>query len=210
MGRSYWVLSENDTWTRGLGSRCLSLARWVFPPIHGDDRTVRLWKIDGPQPESKMTMIGHENAILCCIFAPPSCYQHLATLAGLSILPPRSSIAEFMATGSRDKTIKLWDSRGSCIKTLIGHDNCVRALAFHPCGKYLLSVSDDKSLQCWDLTQDGKCVRTLANRHDHFTSCLTWAPPIAKSKHKHAPNGDANAAPTKTGAMPRSCRLGVL
>jgi platelet-activating factor acetylhydrolase IB subunit alpha len=89
-------------------------------------------------------------------------------------------MAEFMATGSRDKTIKLWDARGVCLMTLVGHDNWVRALVFHPGGKYLLSVSDDKTLRCWDLSQEGKCVRTLQDTHDRFVTCLKWAPGLVK------------------------------
>lgn len=163
----------------------------------GDDRTVRLWNISGPQPESKTTMTGHEHAILCCVFAPPSAYQHLASLAGLRNRPPRSSGTEFVATGSRDNTIKLWDSGGSCFKTLIGHDNWVRALAFHPGGKYLLSVSDDKSLRCWDLSQDAKCVKTLKGLHSHFISCLKWAPSVVKCRDKQPLNGDVSGTPSK-------------
>lgn len=85
-----------------------------------------------------------------------------------------------MATGSRDKTIKLWDAGGTCFKTLVGHDNWVQALAFHPGGKYLASVADDKTMRCWDLSQDGKCIKVLTSLHDHFISCLKWAPAIQK------------------------------
>jgi platelet-activating factor acetylhydrolase IB subunit alpha len=83
-----------------------------------------------------------------------------------------------MATGSRDKNIKLWDSHGNCLKTLEGHDNWVRALVFHPGGKYLLSVSDDKTLRCWDLSQDGRCVKVLKDSHERFITCLKWVPGI--------------------------------
>lgn len=145
----------------------------------GDDMTARLWDIS--TSKDKLIMLGHSHYIECCTLAPPSTYRYLALLAGIKKPPPTSSTAEFMATGSRDKTIKLWDARGICLKTLVGHDNWVRALAFHPGGRYLLSVSDDKTLRCWDLSQDGKCVRTLADTHERFVSCLRWAPDIVKN-----------------------------
>lgn len=142
----------------------------------GDDKTVRLWDIS-TNPESRLTGDGHENFNMCCAIAPPASSQYLAALTGLK--GPISS-AEFMATGSRDKTIKLWDSRGACIMTLVGHDNWVNAIVFHPGGKYLLSVSDDKTIRCWDLSQQGKCVRIVRDANDNFISCLKWAPGIIK------------------------------
>ncbi|KAH8594789.1 WD40-repeat-containing domain protein [Bisporella sp. PMI_857] len=68
-----------------------------------------------------------------------------------------------------DKSIKVWDARGTLIKTLVGHNNWVRGLVFHPGGRYLLSVSHGKVLKCWDLEQEGK----LAN-------CIRWAPGAIK------------------------------
>jgi platelet-activating factor acetylhydrolase IB subunit alpha len=161
----------------------------------GNDQTVRLWDISIPNPETKLTMFGHENTVECCAFAPPSSYEHFATLAGLKKPPAASSTAEFMATGGRDKLIKLWDSRGTCLKTLVGHDNWIKAIIFHPGGKYLLSAADDKSIRCWDLSQEGKCVKVLSNAHDHFVTCIKWAPEIATSQ----PAADGGAAAASNG-----------
>lgn len=155
----------------------------------GNDRVPRLW--DASSGETKSTFLGHEHVVECIVFAPAACYPHLATLAGLKKPPPASSSAEFLATGSRDKTIRLWDSRGTLIKTIIGHDNWVRGLVFHPGGKYLFSVSDDKTIRCWDLTQDCKCVRTVADSHGHFVNCIRWAPNIIKNDEPA--DGDAGA-----------------
>ncbi|EEU40693.1 uncharacterized protein NECHADRAFT_66115 [Fusarium vanettenii 77-13-4] len=171
----------------------------------GNDRTLRLWDISMNTPETKMVMIGHEHCVECCAFAPPTSYQHLATMAGLKKAPPASSTAEFMATGSRDKTIRLWDSRGTCIKTLIGHDNWVRSLVFHPSGKFLLSVSDDKTIRCWDLSQEGKCVKTLEGMHEHFITSLRWAPPITKGPADEA-NGEIGT-PKKAAAAPLDVQI---
>ncbi|KAG5749300.1 hypothetical protein H9Q69_012055 [Fusarium xylarioides] len=173
----------------------------------GNDRTVRLWDISVPNPEAKLVMIGHEHFVECCTFAPPAAYSHMATLAGLKKAPPASSTAEFMATGGRDKTIKLWDGRGTCIKTLIGHDNWVRGLVFHPSGKFLLSVSDDKTIRCWDLSQEGKCVKTVEGAHEHFITSLRWAPPIIKDKGPtEEANGDVGT-PKKAAAAPQDVQI---
>ncbi|KAF1977501.1 nuclear distribution protein PAC1 [Bimuria novae-zelandiae CBS 107.79] len=158
--------------------------RWLLSG--GTDQTARLW--DANSGEAKSTFLGHEHVIECVAIAPPVSYAYLATLVGLKKTPPLSSSAEFVATGSRDKTIKIWDGRGTLIKTLAGHDNWVRGLVFHPGGQYLLSVSDDKTIRCWDFKQEGKCVKTISDAHGHFVSCIRWAP----NQPKDVPaNGDA-------------------
>ncbi|KAL6717624.1 Lissencephaly-1 [Lecanora helva] len=163
--------------------------RWLLSA--GNDQTARLW--DASLGEVKATFLGHEHVIECCTFAPAASYGHLATIAGLKKPPPASSSGEFLATGSRDKSIKIWDSRGTIIKTLVGHDNWVRGLLFHPGGKYLLSISDDKTIRCWDLAQEGKCVKTLDDAHGHFVSCIRWAPGVIKGPTV-VTNGDTPTA----------------
>ncbi|KFY40896.1 hypothetical protein V495_05191 [Pseudogymnoascus sp. VKM F-4514 (FW-929)] len=163
----------------------------------GDDMSARLWDISANNPESKQAMFGHEHYNECCALAPPSSYQNFATMAGLKKPPPASSTAEFMATGSRDKTIRLWDARGTCLMTLVGHDNWVRDLIFHPGGKYLFSVSDDKTLRCWDLSQQGKCVKILRDAHEHFITCIRWAPGIVKGEQATEEQNGAVGTPKK-------------
>lgn len=155
--------------------------RWLVSA--SSDQTARLWDLNSTgSSDSKMALSGHDHVVECAAIAPPSTYIFLAALAGLPAnrIPPASSTAEFLATGCRDKTIRLWDARGTLIRTLAGHDNWIRALVFHPGGRFLLSVSDDKTLKCWDLSQEGKCVRTIEGAHGHFISALRWAPSTYK------------------------------
>ncbi|EFX03707.1 nuclear migration protein [Grosmannia clavigera kw1407] len=149
----------------------------------GDDMTARLWDITSVATtnESKLTLYGHEHYIECCALAPPSAYVHLAQMAGLKRPPSAASSAEFVATGSRDKMIRLWDARGTCLRTLIGHDNWIRSLVFHPGGKFLLSAADDKTVRCWDLAQEGRCVKVISDPHERFVTSLRWAPSLVRS-----------------------------
>ncbi|RMZ91642.1 hypothetical protein DV736_g1139, partial [Chaetothyriales sp. CBS 134916] len=161
-------------------------------PLTAARRVPRLW--DASTGEAKISFLGHDNKLEAVAFAPAAAYVHLAGLAGYKKAPTASSAGEFIASAGRDKVIKIWDNRGTCHKTLVGHDNWVRGLLFHPAGRYLLSVSDDKTIRCWDLAQDGKCVRVVDAAHDHFVSSIRWAPDV-HTNSQPPPATDAASAP---------------
>jgi WD40 repeat protein len=67
-----------------------------------------------------------------------------------------------LASGSNDKTIKLWDAAsGRPLRTLHGHTNFVISVAFSPDGKVLASGSGDKTIKLWDVAS-GRQLRTLS------------------------------------------------
>ncbi|KAG5436838.1 hypothetical protein PCANB_001660 [Pneumocystis canis] len=134
----------------------------------GNDRIAKIFDICNG--ECKLEFQGHEHVIECAVFAPNSACKFLTELSGIHL--SKNSIG-YIATGSRDKTIKLWGCQnGQIIKTLSGHDNWLRALIFHPSGRFIISASDDKTIRCWDLSQSGKCTRIIEEAHSHFISCL--------------------------------------
>jgi platelet-activating factor acetylhydrolase IB subunit alpha len=61
-----------------------------------------------------------------------------------------------------------------CLFTLVGHDNWVRGVVFHPGGKFIVSASDDKTLRVWD-TRNKRCMKTL-EAHQHFCTSLGMYP----------------------------------
>jgi len=73
----------------------------------------------------------------------------------------------------------------------------VRALAFHPSGKYLLSSADDKTIRIWELST-GRCIRTV-EAHTHFVSTLVWGrQTVSTTGSDTKPNGsDSSAEPEK-------------
>ncbi|UNU23620.1 WD40 repeat domain-containing protein [Microcoleus vaginatus] len=60
-----------------------------------------------------------------------------------------------LASGSLDKTIKLWNlATGREIRTLKGHSSEVYSVSFSPDGKTLASGSWDKTIKLWNLTTE--------------------------------------------------------
>ena len=56
-----------------------------------------------------------------------------------------------LASGSLDKTVKLWDAAtGQETATLKGHTNWVLSVCFSPDGRRLASASKDKTMKIWD------------------------------------------------------------
>jgi WD40 repeat protein len=58
---------------------------------------------------------------------------------------------QILATGSGDKTIKLWSKEGKPLQTLIWHSWQINSLRFSPDGKTLASGSDDETVILWNL-----------------------------------------------------------
>ncbi|KAK9468279.1 WD40-repeat-containing domain protein [Lipomyces arxii] len=168
MGHTDWIKAVAPTLDGGL---ILST---------GADHTARV--TDPSTGECKLVVQAHEHVIDCLAVAPRSSYKYVAAMTELQQEPPVTSEFEYFATGSRDRTVKIWDSFGNLIKTLEGHDNWVKSVVFHPGGKYILSAGDDRTIRCWDLVQDGVCARTIENAHEHFICALRWAPSIASPK----------------------------
>ena len=76
----------------------------------------------------------------------------------------------YIASGSNDSTIKIWDpNTGECIQTLEGHSGPVKCLAILPDGK-LVSGSYDKTIKIWD-PKSGECTKTLVEHHEGI-QCL--------------------------------------
>ncbi|TPX53936.1 hypothetical protein PhCBS80983_g06101 [Powellomyces hirtus] len=140
------------------------------------DQTIRIW--DSGTGDCRMEMRGHEHVVECIAFAPVSAYPYIRELIGSTAPPSKETPipGTFLISGSRDKTLRLWDtSTGQQLHMFSGHDNWVRDVLVHPNGRYMFSVSDDKTLRCWDLQQSGRCVKTIADAHPHFVTCLAVA-----------------------------------
>ena len=91
------------------------------------------------------TLKGHSNKVMSVVF---------------------SADGQTFASGSDDKTIKIWHLTNQEPRTFKGHRESswsggVNSVAFSPNGKILASASDDKTIKLWEvLTGNEICTFT--------------------------------------------------
>ena len=86
-------------------------------------------------------------------------------ISALAISPD----GRFIASGSYDRLIQLWDfSSGELLQTLAGHENTIMGLAFSPDSQTLISGSTDNTINVWDVTQPGRQIDTLGEQEPNW------------------------------------------
>ncbi|KAL6066503.1 Telomerase protein component 1 [Balamuthia mandrillaris] len=83
------------------------------------------------------------------------------------------SAKDILATGSWDKTVKIWTKDGRLLSTISGHAKRVNACRFSPDGSKLASGSMDSTLKVWD-TDTGDELITL-NGHSLNVFCCAFS-----------------------------------
>eukprot|EP00002_Diphylleia_rotans_P037820 TRINITY_DN849_c0_g8_i1.p1 TRINITY_DN849_c0_g8~~TRINITY_DN849_c0_g8_i1.p1 ORF type:complete len:516 (+),score=77.36 TRINITY_DN849_c0_g8_i1:74-1621(+) len=98
---------------------------------------------------------------------------HLGWVRSVTVDPTN----DWFATGSADRTIKIWDLASGTLKlTLTGHISPVRGLAVSDRHPYLFSAGEDKQVKCWDLEQN----KVIRHYHGHLSGiyCLDIHPTL--------------------------------
>ena len=90
---------------------------------------------------------------------------HDATVSATAYSPD----GKFIASGSQDNFIKIWDDNGIEVRALRGHTSDVTAIAYGPKGKVLVSCGEDKTARIWD-ARSGKAIQVIKGHADHLTA----------------------------------------
>ncbi len=82
---------------------------------------------------------------------------------------------QYIVSGSRDKTVKLWDLKERVLlHTFNGHESEVNSVAFSPDGKYLVSGSNDKTLKLWDVKN--RVLLHTFDGHQDWVNSVAFSP----------------------------------
>ncbi len=114
------------------------------------DGTVRGWDI--ATGAERRVLKGHSDSVTAVAFSPNS---------------------QLIVSGSRDKTVRVWDITGAERRVLEGHLSPVSAVAFSPDGRLIVSGARDSTVRVWD-------AATGAERRV-LEAFLRWDDPVAFS-----------------------------
>ncbi|CAB4067568.1 PAFAH1B1 [Lepeophtheirus salmonis] len=131
-----------------------------------NDQSVRVWSTS--TKDCKDELRDHDHVVECISWAPESAVgpiNEALTLSGEDGVKKRTG--PFLASGSRDKTIKVWDvfdgstsddktirvwdiAHKRCHKRLDSHSHFCTSIDFHKTYPYIVSGSVDQTIKIWE------------------------------------------------------------
>jgi WD40 repeat protein/predicted Ser/Thr protein kinase len=105
-----------------------------------------------PIPSQLFTLNGHTGHVFTIAWSPDS---------------------QYLVSGSRDNTVRLWNREGKELKVLNGHTAVVWNVAWSPDGARFASASSDNTIRIW--SKEGN-LQSVLKRHQGFVQWVAWSP----------------------------------
>lgn len=154
----------------------------------GNDSAILIYK--PAEPFATFTIKEHSNTVSCLansnepnafltgswdttakcfkVVDTPTCVTtfmgHTAAIWGILQINDNNKVI----TASADKTIGVWSQDGQKLQSLVGHSDCVRALADFPELKLFMSVANDAAVKVW--SYNGENVNTCYGHNSYIYS----------------------------------------
>ncbi|MCP2730926.1 nSTAND1 domain-containing NTPase, partial [Limnofasciculus baicalensis] len=116
------------------------------------------------EPDTRLQVIASLSQAMNNISEQNRLEGHSDIVTDVSFSPD----GQLIASGSRDRTIKLWRTNGFFVATLKGHDDAVTSVAFSPDRQILASGSWDGTIKLW--YRNGTLKNTLRGHLGHVYS----------------------------------------
>ncbi len=106
-----------------------------------NDNAIRIWSMETPPPNHFALLMPSSNEIIQLLKG------HTGQVNSVAFSPDE----KYVASGSADFTVRLWNWKIGTQLQLFRHRDGVNSIAFSPNCKYLASGSFDKTIRLWDL-----------------------------------------------------------
>lgn len=141
--------------------------------------SLRAWKklkqANKVQPETRMRVITALQQAVYGVTELNRLEGHTDIVWGVTFSPD----GKLLASGSRDESVKLWETDGTLLQTLKGHSDAVTSVSFSPDGQNLASASLDKTVKIWQKNpitgEFDQQPKTLAE-HGDWIYCVNFSP----------------------------------
>ena len=158
--RAWNVTTGTQRWSKDVGNSVRAVALPLHDPYfiaYGGDRNYNIRMRYSEDGDFRGEVAGHTGNVNSLAFKPNS---------------------YLLASGSKDKTIRIWDvghiDNLRLVRTLRGHTDWVNSVAWSPDGRTLASASSDGTVRLWN-PNNGINFAVLRG-HTERVECVAWSP----------------------------------